>query len=64
MAAAHEDWSGFAGRVIARQYERGDVRVVWHPDPPGELLHHENGSIVVLTGAPKARLSDGTDIDP
>lgn len=50
--------------MIARQYARGDVRIVWHPDPPGELLTHENGSIVVLTGAPKARLSDGTDIDP
>lgn len=50
--------------MIARQDARGDVRVIWHPDPPVEILQHGNGSIVVLTGAPKARLSDGTDIDP
>ena len=61
--APPDDWSVYASRVIARQMSVGDVRTIWHPVPPTDILLTDNGNIRVLMGVQKAQLADASFIE-
>ena len=49
--------------MIARQMSVGDIRTIWHPAPPSDILLTDNGNIRVLVGEQKAQRADASFIE-
>jgi hypothetical protein len=59
-----ESWREFVAGVEAlHNRTRWAIRQVWHQDPQTDIIYHQNGSILVNQGDPKALLNTGEVVE-